>query len=173
MTAKEKLCALADAIREKTGETGLLTLDKMTELVSALGAGSEIVLPEGWAMGEFMVTDETTSGSFYIEHGLGAIPNCILIWSTSDTFTANTWRMIMKINFGSVYNEDEGRYEPADFNSYGIRDTSSGTVNQASSSLYVDSEVHFVTPSNPRVAFLPGVTYKWVAIVEEALNEIL
>lgn len=169
MTAKEKLTALADAVREKTGETGLLTLDAMTTLISSLEAGGG-GLPKGWAMGEFNTTEETSGGDFPIEHGLGAIPNYIVIWSTSPTLVANSWRMVMSVNMGMEFNEDENRYEPSYFNSYGIRDANTTLSTNGCSISDVDGEDCFWTPSHTRVMYSPAVTYKWIAIVEEALT---
>ncbi len=164
MTAKEKLCALADAIREKTGETGLLTLDKMTELVSALGAGSEIVLPEGWAMGEFNTTEETAQGDFPIAHGLSDIPNYIFIWSTAPTYTHGSWRMLMKVNLGKTYNEETKRYEPTDIFSYGVRETTTAFRASTCSESDVDDTDYFMVPSQTSSVYPPDITYKWVAI---------
>lgn len=46
MSIQEKLTALADAIRAKTGGTGTLTLDEMAAAVSSISAGGTETLPE-------------------------------------------------------------------------------------------------------------------------------
>ena len=43
MALIEKIKAIADAIREKTGSSGLLTLDEMPEMIAAMDAGSGAV----------------------------------------------------------------------------------------------------------------------------------
>ena len=163
MTAKEKLTALADTIREKTGETGLLTLDSMTALVKALEIGGAS-LPEGWATGEFTVTEDTASGDFSIEHGLGDIPNYVFIFSTASTFENGNWRMLMKVNTGKEYNPDTQRYEPTSIFSYGVKETATSFRGISCYESDVDTVDHFVVPSQSTTVYSPNITYKWVAL---------
>lgn len=69
---------IADAIREKTGETGLLTLDAMAAAIAAIeagggGGGGGAVA----AWGEIKPASKTSV--LEIEHGLGVVPQFAVI----------------------------------------------------------------------------------------------
>lgn len=69
MALIEKLNAIGDAIREKTGGTDKLTLDGMVEAIAGIQSGGAKV-----SCGSFSVSSGQT---YTIEHGLGAIPTAI------------------------------------------------------------------------------------------------
>ena len=72
------LSDIADAIREKTGDSALMTPAEMAEAIAAIPSGGG--LPEGInavATGTFSVTSST--GSKTIVHNLGVIPRLIAI----------------------------------------------------------------------------------------------
>lgn len=161
MTAKEKLTSLADAVREKTGETGPLSLDSMTSLIKELEVGG---LPIGWATGEFKTTEETTNGDFIVTHGLSDIPNYVFIWSTAAAHVNGRWRMVMKVNMGKEYNEDFQRYEPTSVFSYGVKETATAFRASSCSEWDVDTVDYFIVPSQSTTVYPPDTTYKWVAI---------
>ena len=96
MSVKEKMTAIADAIRGKTGETGLLTLDMMADAIVNMSVGSTDNESLKTTSGEF---SPTTSGvAETIDHGLGEIPKTILFFAkngysymtgqTTNTFTS-------------------------------------------------------------------------------------
>ena len=81
MALIEKLTAVADAIRGKTGGTEKLTLDGMATAIAGMEAGGGGGL--AYDMGEFVLdTDanqvKTTNG---IPHNLGDVPDFVLIWT--------------------------------------------------------------------------------------------
>ena len=166
-TAKEKLTALADAVREKTGETGLLSLDAMTTLIQALEVGGG-GLPTGWATGEFVTTDETKGGNFNIEHGMGKMPNFIFIWSTATELVNRQVRCVMKANLGEEYDEEIGYYPPY-YNLYMFRDSNSGFGNVSGGNCdYDDNRDTFCVPTASTTYYYPTTTFKWLAIrIEE------
>ena len=161
MTAKEKLTSLADAVREKTGKTELLSLDAMTSLINGIEVGG---LPTGWSTGEFKTSQESAAGDFNIFHGLSDIPNFVFIWSTSPTLKNGTWRMVMKVNMGKEYNEDFQRYEPTSVFSYGVREIGTAFRASSCSETDVDTVDYFIVPSQSTTVYSPEITYNWVAI---------
>lgn len=79
MSVNEKMTAIADAIRAKTGEAGLLTLDLMASAIANLstsgGSGEDLKITSG----EF--TPATDGVAETVEHGLGEIPKTILFFA--------------------------------------------------------------------------------------------
>ena len=69
MALTDKLTAIADAIRGKTGKTDGLTLDQMATEIAGIGQGSS----DGGASGIYMakVTMADNVGSFNVMHNLG------------------------------------------------------------------------------------------------------
>lgn len=164
MTGKEKLTALADAIREKTGATGLLSLDAMTEAVKAFEGGG---LPAGWATGTFNTTAETMYGNIQIEHDLGAIPDVVVIFrETNSALTAYAMRGVIRFNSGEEYDEEYGYY-PATTAQRVFYDNSSQTTIQSTvgASDYEDNRETFCVPNGPsNTIYVPAYTYRWIAI---------
>lgn len=80
MSVNEKMTAIADAIRAKTGGTELLGLDAMAQAIAALETGGG--LPEGisaLAYGSFMYALDKEFNSAYVTHNLGVTPNFYMI----------------------------------------------------------------------------------------------
>ena len=164
---KQKLTALADAVREKTGETSPLSLDAMATLISALEVGGG-GLPEGWAMGEFVTTEETMRGGFEIEHGLGAIPNVLIIYCDSTIINRYEVRGAFRVSYNDFFDDELGLYYPeisggrvfySGSNTSSVATTSDGDAG-ADSNLMIFVPI----PSTSNVKYTPGVPYKWVAI---------
>ena len=63
MSVNEKMTAIANAIREKTGGTDLLTLDGMAELIASIeaGGGGGDIWGGKYTTGSFVLAEETTS----------------------------------------------------------------------------------------------------------------
>ena len=164
-TAKEKLTALADAIREKTGEAGLLSLDDMTSLVSALEVGGG--LPSGWATGQFNTTPATMYGEFEIDHGLGAVPNVVMIFCENKTLAGYVVKGVLRLNYLEEYVEEEDLYYPAISSGRMIYCNSGGTnlmqAGDNGSGLDTDRTIH-IPKGGANVMYLPAFTYRWLAI---------
>lgn len=77
MALTDKLVAIADAIRGKTGDTALLTLDEIAAAIAGIQSGSGSGL--AYDMGEFVLEYDTNSA--YINHNLGENPGYILVWT--------------------------------------------------------------------------------------------
>ena len=72
MALTDKLTAIANAIREKTGGTELLTLDQMPAEIAGIETGGGDIVH-----GTFSISSETTE--FTLEHGLSAKPSGFII----------------------------------------------------------------------------------------------
>ncbi len=82
MALTDKLTAIGDAIRGKTGSTDLLTLDGMAAAIAGIetggGGGDGLV----YDMGEFVLDADTVSGNtISVPHNLGASPEFICVWT--------------------------------------------------------------------------------------------
>ena len=58
MALIDKLTAIANAIRAKTGSTGGLTLDQMPSAIASITGGGGTAVPDGYATVTFNYTDE-------------------------------------------------------------------------------------------------------------------
>ena len=80
MALIDKLTAIGDAIRGKTGGTALLTLDDMAAAIAGIpsgGGGGGLA----YDMGEFVPEADTLGFGTQISHNLGEIPGFILVWT--------------------------------------------------------------------------------------------
>jgi hypothetical protein len=167
MTAKEKLTALADAVREKTGETGLLSLDAMTSLISSLAGGGGDSLPNGWATGSFNTTPQTIKGDFEIEHGLGAVPNIIAVFCDNTNLAPYLVKGLFRLNFDDEYVEEEGLYYPTMTagRTFYINSTGSTITSATDAGAGFDTDKTFYVPSiTTNTMYVPAFTYRWIAI---------
>ena len=83
-TVNEKMTAIADAIRAKTGGTDALTLDGMAEAIAGIEAGggnTNIYTTE-------MVFAEETASAI-LEHNLGKIPDYVVVVQDSNSAFTN------------------------------------------------------------------------------------
>lgn len=168
MSVNEKLTAVADAIREKTGGTDALTLDGMAEAIAAIKAGGGANM----AMGEVTLTSNTTVGNspstgYEIEHGLGETPNLVIFFFNDASLYRNCLRVFM------LYPARESNYWPqwlalsatyknmvADSGSTTptacVSDVSASTArNEASFKVWGDKENAFM---------VAGYRYSWLAM---------
>lgn len=89
MALTDKLTAIADAIRSKGGTTGQLTLTGMVDAINAIQTGSGGGSGLAYDMGEFVFDADTPSHiTPAVQHNLGEIPDCIIVWS--DNWAGNT-----------------------------------------------------------------------------------
>lgn len=79
MALIDKLTAIADAVRTKTGGTELLTLDQMAAAIGGISGGGGVT-GLTYDMGEF-VLDADSTGWGKIYHNLGELPGFVLVWT--------------------------------------------------------------------------------------------
>lgn len=70
MSVNEKMTAIADAIREKTGGTELLGLDAMAQAIAAIKGGGVGEWEHEIISGSFTPTSNVTSGTYYVDIGI-------------------------------------------------------------------------------------------------------
>jgi hypothetical protein len=84
MALTDKLTAIANAIREKTGKTESLTLDQMvTEITGIEVGGGGVAITTG----TFTLSADSAK-RYDVQHGLGAVPKVILCWVSDYETTA-------------------------------------------------------------------------------------
>lgn len=75
MALIDKLTAIAEAIRGKTGKEDKLTLEQMAAEIEGITGGLK------YDMGTFMVSSSSIEPPYYIAHNLGEAPNIIFVWT--------------------------------------------------------------------------------------------
>lgn len=82
MALTDKLTAIAEAIRGKTGGTDKLTLDQMPAEIAGIETGGDSGGGLAYDMGEFVLDEDTQANSgLAIPHALGEVPGCVLVWT--------------------------------------------------------------------------------------------
>ena len=103
MALTNKLSAIGEAIRAKTGKEALLTLEQMPlEIASIVSGGSNSGL--AYDMGEFILsTDAIWYPSSYIPHSLGEIPDFVLVWTDDFANLSEENPATQQCNLGYLY----------------------------------------------------------------------
>lgn len=100
MALIDKLTAIADAIRGKTGGTALLTLDDMAAAIAGISSGGGGGSGLAYDMGEFVLEADTTAGTnTYISHNLGEKPGFILVWTDDYVGVTNPYDKVTALGF--------------------------------------------------------------------------
>ena len=194
MSVNEKMTAIADAIRAKTGETGLLSLDAMAAAIMGISVGSggsEDSLQ--FTTGTF--TANTTRSAVTINHSLGKKPIHVIFFTTSAIFIPSynatnsesvyqslySWVNALEdgnFSYSSsyVYTSRMTYYSSASATTASHRPTHSISINSKESANNIGSanysinnitDESFTTP-----AYLyAGKTYRWFAIGEGAKTD--
>lgn len=163
MSVNEKMTAIADAIREKTGGTELLGLDAMAQAIVALGGGTpdSIDKIDG---GLFTMASTHSSGNYEIPHNLGEYPDFFMIRNVSVDDTSITLNRSLR-----YYLICYGRSESSAGTVDGTRTRagnpyhSTSIIGVSSISNYFDNNkiiINYAYDAN----LIKGHTYAWVAI---------
>lgn len=98
----DTLTGIADAIREKTGNTESLTVGQMVAAIAGIEAGGGAISNSGTLSLDEPFELGTDAGAWYsVEHGLGVVPDLFIMWNTSLVGTTN-------INIAMYFNVDTG-----------------------------------------------------------------
>lgn len=101
-TVNEKMTAIADAIREKTGGTELLGLDAMAQAIAALETGGG--LPEEIeAITSGTYASTTGYRYFYITHNMGVVPDFTLVFVNNASelpYKSGTYPIVAYVRYG-------------------------------------------------------------------------
>ena len=164
MALTDKLTAIADAIRAKTGDSATMTLEQMVTAISNIESGGG--LPTGIseiAYGESTLTSDQTSGIYGISHGMSATPNFVFVMVKTDTVVNG---MITHIAVTRRGNAVTGgiRY----YNSSGVASATTLSVNNGSS---WESMKQFLLSWVPTTCTLKGGhTYIWICGVIDGIG---
>ena len=157
MALTDKLTAIADAIRGKTGGTDGLTLDAMVSAIVGIEAGGGGGLPAGITeiqTGSWTQATNDSGGSFTIPHGCSKTPRYILVNSDYATSGANTSNSIQIT--ASVCSDDGGFGDAGQFS--GAQGANAGTTNVR----WDNTNIEFIHMNSRR--WRQGNTYTWYAI---------
>lgn len=156
--------ACADAYKEGAGVESVKVGELAAGILAAIGAGGGSSLPDGWATGEFNTTEETLNGGFTIEHGLGKMPNVVIIYRDSMALEASAILGMIRFNFSEMYDEEIG-YVPEYSIQRMFATSTTNTVQGGQGSTYEDNRETFVVPTySTGYIWRTSHTFKWIAI---------
>lgn len=112
MSVNEKMTAIANAIRAKTGNTEPLGLDAMAQAIAALEIGGGAELPD-WIseinFGTFSYTESKSGYNVSVEHGLSGKPVGFLVYLGPLTSNPGTdYINAVYGHSGTIYNSSSG-----------------------------------------------------------------
>lgn len=170
MALTDKLTAIADAVRAKTGGTELLTLDEIAAAISGISGGGG--LPSAVATvtyGEYIPTVDTNTMP-EIAHGLGAVPDITAAWCGElDCSEYSTTTLIGSVIIRGITTRISSSAVSDNANICLTKATgdSSVRVGSPSSTAYVGTLTESVFPlqkTASAVYIRSGVTYHWIAV---------
>lgn len=144
--------AIANAIRTKNGLTDTYTISQMAAAISAIEAGGG-GLPEGMATGTFQCTFANMMKEVSIEHGLGAVPRFVFVFTTADSSSPNA----QEITFAATYNGSSSSHSfILVYNSPTMTGVTSKTA---------DTSTNIYLPTNGNEWYFLTNTYRWIAVL--------
>ncbi len=174
MALIDKLKAIADAVREKTGGTDALTLEQMVTEIEGIEAGGGLA----YDMGEF-VLDADGNGWNEIPHNLGVVPDFILVWTDEFAGTTNSYGTPTVIGFICMHMitgmsqrlTSAASYYPLNILLTQAKDSNVLSVGNPTSYIYTASadivssstnKTQFATMHTPSTTYYrAGITYKY------------
>lgn len=164
MSVFDKMTAIADAIRGKTGGTAALTLDQMATAIAGLEAGEGVSLPgvAEVSCGEFVPASDVSAMS--ISHGLSERPQLCAIWATGELKYAQL--VASSICYVSDARDGNTKAEM----SLATAGTGTALYLANSSSLRggissVDDTAFYITKGSTEKFLTAGTKYCWLAMV--------
>lgn len=154
MALTDKLTAIADAIRGKTGGTEEMTLDAMVSAIKGIEAGGG-GLPAGITeikSGSWTQATNDSSGSFTIPHGCSRTPRFIIVNSDYATSGANYYN---SIQLAALVISDDGKYSGGGQ----LNGFATGTVDTLSW-----DNINLIFTNYTARRWRQGNTYTWYAI---------
>lgn len=170
----DKLTAIADAIRGKTGTTGTMTLDEMVTYIASIEVGST----GGYKFSSGEITfnsdyyvSSSSGGGTEISHNLGVVPDAIFIRSDKSSSSVIYLETYFGTKKNGIFNPDgkliasyhatgisQGNVSVASVNSSDDFTSSSGTCVRSANT----TSFYFAPPSNMMAK--SGTKYMWYAI---------
>lgn len=177
MALIDKLTNIADAIREKTGGTALLTLDAMAEAIAGIEAGGDSA---GGASGIYMakITPAEEVGEFIVTHNLGTTDILFAgLWAeTMGDVVPTTAQGIMKVWFKTDIQNVRGGYGWAVMTTWDTSNNRGGNPGQPNSSAYWceaedENNFDFERAGSASAKYAAGVTYTVIIMAASAFKE--
>ena len=147
--------AIANAIRTKNGLTDTYTVSQMAAAISAIETGGG-GLPEGMATGTFQCTPANMTKEASIEHGLGAVPRCVIAFIDSGNLDQND-----TVLFALTYNNSNYPVSKSITYKYG---TPPGIVDFLDTKT-ADTSTNAYLPASSSAWFFFTKTYRWIAVL--------
>lgn len=156
------LTAIADAIREKTGETAALTPAAMSEAIK----GIKIL-----DVGSVTPTEDTNVSNYGIAHGLGATPDFFILIA-SGHFTNGEYKDYVKYSSSFKCSYEAGLQSYKVHRVYGYGDTN-GLISTNGTAFNISDAFDsnkFYLKLPPYVKLKAGITYCWAVGVIDTLE---
>ena len=146
---------IADAIRAKTGETGVLVADNFPSLIEAISTGldmTEFSIFSKVAVDEFTPTSNTNAPK--INHSLGKVPLAYIILPVEHNAKANALVSMFGITKGSG----------SDYWVYNMYNATGTSLATGSGSAYATPTTTTIQPKTSLNHFLAGVRHKVITM---------
>lgn len=168
------LTAIADAIREKIGETAALTPAEMATMIAGIETGGG--LPDGvsaLAKGAFVPAIDFTDGSYGVAHGLDVVPNFWIVFPANE-YVGTSWPSVLLEQYFV-----KKKFTPSNGNARAgtkviVYSSPSGTGAMTSSNVYTISnacdKTYFYIKLSPSYKLPKGQNYHWIAGVIDILK---
>ncbi len=156
MALTDKLSAIGNAIREKTGDTGLLTLDAMPEAIASIGGAlpDSITKLDG---GSFTPAATISTSDMKIQHNLGVIPKVAIVWCDGESVPNDS------VLIGALFRHDQNGSTEFRCAMSALGNTFDGmNYNMTGYERQSLTEDFFCLYHGARF-YEAGVTYKWLA----------
>lgn len=170
MALTDKLTAIADAVRAKTGGAEPLTLDEIAAAISGISGGGELPSAvEAVTYGEYIPTVDTNSMPD-IEHGLGAVPDIAVAWCGEldcSEYSTNTLIGSAIIRGITTRVSSSANSENANICLTKAAGAGSVQVGYPTSLSYIGTlteSVFSFTKTSSAVYIRGGVSYHWIAV---------
>lgn len=149
---ESSISGIASAIREKLGVTNTYKVSEMRNAILSIETGGS-GLPEGMATGTFQCTPANMMNEVSIEHGLGAVPRFVFVFTTADSSSPNA----QEITFAATYNGSSSSHSfILVYNAPTMTDVTSKTA---------DTSTNIYLPTNGNEWYFITNIYRWIAIL--------
>ena len=166
MALTNKLTAIANAIRAKTGGTKAMTLDEMVTAINSISGGGG-GLPAGIAaiaFGEYAVASDFTTTRQTVTHNLGVVPDFVLFYYDGGNI-ATSYSMLFALRSTKL------AYRSSAYNAYNAYHANTTSTVSVAGSNSTSAGVSSLTATTFQIAshsnsyyWRGGYTYKWLAI---------
>jgi hypothetical protein len=155
------LTAIADAVRSKTGDTGLIPVGEMAAKIGALAVGGGANGTWVFNTGSFVASAD----SHTIDHGLGIVPDVVAVWATS--IISATTGLVHTMSFSAAAIEAMGNAYACNSCSPNAYVTSNKGIETSIISKYGyarDATATQFTVGGSTIKLQSSVEYTWIAI---------